>query len=86
MKGKVLGKPTELILTNEQYHKLKAYTTGRGGNQSLCQRVFDSVKAKNGRLVAHVYDADMERITKLINRPDNGSWQDLFREIVCSGK
>lgn len=82
MKGKVLGKATELTLTQEQYDKLQEYTTGRGGNQSLCERVHDSVKPKDGKLVAHVYEADMERINTAVQRPDKGSWQDLFREIM----
>ncbi len=82
MKGKVLGKATELTLTQEQYDRLQAYTIGRGGNQSLCERVYDSVKTKAGKLVAHVYEADMERINKLVQRSDDGSWQDLFRDIM----
>ena len=86
MKGKVLGKATELALNQEQYDKLQTYTVGQGGNQSLCQRVYDSVKTKDGKLVARVYEADMERINKLVQRPDDGSWQDLFREIINANK
>ena len=82
MKGKVLGRAKELVLTQEQLDKLQAYTVGQGGNQSLCQRVCDSVKTKEGKLVAHVYEADMERINKLVQRPDEGSWQDVFRDIM----
>ena len=82
MKGKVLGKAQELTLTQEQYDKLQAYTVGQGGNQSLCQRVHESVKTKDGKLVAYVYEADMERINVMVQRPDKGSWQDLFREIM----
>ena len=86
MKGKVLGKATELALSREQYDKLHTYTVGRGGNQSLCQRVYDSVKTKDGKLFAYVYESDMERIGKLVERPDDGSWQDLFREILSVNK
>ena len=86
MKGKVLGKARELILTQEQHDKLQSYTTGQGGNQSLCQRVHDSVKTRNGKLVAQVYEADMKRIYKEVQRPDKGSWQDLFREIMEANK
>lgn len=86
MKGKVLGKATELTLTQDQYNKLQEYTTGQGGYQSLCQRVHDSVKTKDGKLVAHVYEADMERINATVQRPDKGSWQDLFREIMNANK
>ena len=86
MKGKVLGKATELTLTQEQRDKLQAYTVGQGGHQSLCQRVYDSVKTKDGKLVAYVYEADMDRINTLVQRPDDGSWQDLFREIINANK
>jgi hypothetical protein len=86
LKGKVLGKTRELILNQEQFDKLQTYTTGQGGNQSLCQRVYDSVKTRDGTLIARVYEADMERINKLVERPDNGSWQDLFREIINANK
>ena len=86
MKGKVLGKATELTLTQDQYDRLQAYTVGKGGNQSLCERVHDSVRTKDGRLVARVYEADMKRINKLIVRADEGSWQDLFREIIHANK
>jgi len=86
MKGKILGKVRELILTDEQYDRLQECTTGRGGYQSLCQRVYDSVKTKSGKLVAHVYEADMERINKAAQRNDSGSWQDLCREILCANR
>ena len=86
MKGKVLGKAKELTLTEEQYGKLQEYTTGQGGYQSLCQRVYDSVKKTDGKLVARVYEADMERINTAVQRPDKGSWQDLFREIMNANK
>jgi len=86
MKGKVLGRVKELLLTQEQYDKLEGCTTGRGGNQGLCQRVHDSVKTKDGKLVAHVYEADMERINTAVQRQDRGTWQDLFREIMNANK
>ncbi len=86
MKGKVLGKAKELTLTQNQYDRLGAYTVGKGGNQSLCGRVHDSVKIKDGKFVAYVYEADMERIHTAVQRPDKGSWQDLFREIMSANE
>ena len=82
IKGKVLGRVTELKLTQEQYEKLQRSTTGQGGHQSLCQRVYESVVKKNGDLVALVYDVDMERIRVEVQRPDRGTWQDNFRAIM----
>lgn len=86
MKGKVLGKVRELVITQEQHTRLLDYTTGKGGRQDLCQRVYDSVAHKAGKLVARVYDADMARIEELIARPDTGGWQDLFREVMEANK
>ncbi|MBI4207145.1 MAG: hypothetical protein HY527_19150 [Betaproteobacteria bacterium] len=83
-KSKILGKVRELILTPEQHTKLQEFTTGQGGYQSLCARVYDSVKSRDGKLIARVYEADMERIQKAVDRPDTGGWQDLFREIMAA--
>lgn len=85
-KGKILGKATALILTRDQSSRLREYTTGQGGYQSLCQRVYDSASESAGKLVARVYEKDMERIRKASERPDYGSWQDLFREILEANK
>ena len=82
MKGRTLGKPTDLVITAEQRQKLLEYTTGQGGRQDLCRRVYDSVRTIDNKLAARVYQADMERIHELVNRDDSGGWQDLFREIL----
>ncbi|MDB5808826.1 MAG: hypothetical protein JWN94_948 [Betaproteobacteria bacterium] len=82
MKGKVLGKITKLRITQEQFDKVKSGTAGIGGHQSLCQKFCDGVKTENGTMYAHVYDADMVRIKTLVDRPDDGSWQGVFREIL----
>lgn len=84
MKGKVLGKAKELVLTEQQYQTLNDCTTGQGGYQSLCQRIYDSVTTKNGQRVAKVYEADMERMTKAAARSDHGTWQDLCRAILSA--
>ena len=84
MKGKVLGRVAELTVTEEQCAKLQRSTTGQGGHQSLCQRVYDSVVKKDGKLVARVYEVDMERIRAEVQRPDRGTWQDTFREIMSA--
>lgn len=86
IKGKILGKAKELILTEAQYAKLQEYTAGQGGLQDLCRKLHDNAKRRNGKLVVTVYTTDMERIERWIERPDTGGWQDLFREIVASNK
>lgn len=85
-KGKVLGRATVLILTRSQYDRLRDYTTGQGGYQSLCERVYQDAKESDGKLVTRVYEKDMDRIKKAVERPDRGSWQDLFREIMDTNK
>lgn len=84
IKGKILGRATELTITEEQYEKLLRCTTGQGGNQSLCQRVYDGVIQRDGKRIARVYTADMERIKTAVQRPDKGTWQDVFREIMSA--
>jgi hypothetical protein len=39
---------------------------------------------KDGKLIARVYGVDFERIQKVVDRPDTGGWQDLFREIMAA--
>ena len=84
MKGKVLGRVTKLLLTTEQHARLLACTTGQGGNQSLCQKIYDSARSIDGKLFAHVYEKDMERIAIAVTRSDRGTWQDLLREIMAA--
>ncbi len=60
-KSKVLGKGRELVLTAAQHDRLHEYAKGRGGYQALCGRVHFSRKAKDGKLVAFIYNDDMER-------------------------
>jgi len=76
--GRVLGKIRELVITQEQHKRFLDYTTDKGGRQDLCQRVYDSVAHKDGKLVARVYDADMVRIGELIARPDTGAGRICF--------
>lgn len=82
MTGEQLGKITELVVTPEQQATLMKCTTGKGGNQSLCKRVYDSIEPRDGVLIAKVSQQDMERINTAVNRPDRGTWQDVFRGIM----
>ena len=86
MKVKVLGKSRQLVVTPEQYVKLREYTTGQGGSQNLCQKVCDRVRRKDGKLVALVYEVDMDRIQIELDRQGTGGWQNLFREIMAANK
>lgn len=58
----------------------------QSASHKLCQRLYDSVKTKDEKLVARVYEADMERINKAAQREDEGTWQDLCRAILSANK
>lgn len=81
---RVLGRARELVLTPQQRDKLLEYTKGRGGYQSLCGRVYNSIKTKNGELVATVYEEDMVRVLGAAARGDDGGWEALFRDIMAA--
>ena len=81
-KGKVLGKGRGLVLTLAQRNKLQEYTKGVGGFQDLCARVDHSIRTKDGKLVALVYEADMRRILEAAQNGDAGGWEGLFRDIM----
>ena len=82
MKPKTLGKITRLTLTKELYDRLPQLTSGQGGYQSAFQRIFDSVKMVDGRLVAHLIPKDMQNLREWANRDDAGSWQDWARSAL----
>jgi hypothetical protein len=84
IKGKVLGKGRELILTADQRDKLQDYTKGQGGYQGLCGRVHHSTRTKGSKLVAFVYEEDLGRILEAAQHGDEGGWQGLFREIMTA--
>lgn len=81
-KGRVLGKGRELVVTPAQRDKLLEYTKGTGGFQGLCGRVHHSIRSKDGKLVALVYEKDMESILGAAQNGDAGGWEGLFRDIV----
>jgi hypothetical protein len=76
------AKGRELALTPNQRDKLYEYTRGKGGYQSLCERVHRSIKTKDGKLFASAYQDDMERILEAAAHGDDGGWQALFRDIL----
>jgi len=78
------GKSYELVITPSQRDKLHEYTNGQGGYQTLCRRIHDSIKSKDGKLIALVFQHDMERILEGAAHGDQGGWQALFREIITA--
>ena len=83
-KGKVLGKGRELIVTPAQRDKLLEYTKGSGGYQGLCGRVHHNIKTKDGKLIALMYENDMESILEAAQNGDAGGWEGLFRDIMSA--
>ena len=82
MKGKVLGKATQLVLSEEQHAKLPSLAVGQGGYQTVFARIRDNVKKVNGNLVATVYTNDLEKLREWAQRPDEGTWQDWARSVL----
>jgi len=83
MKGRILGKATQLVLTKKLHEELPGLAVGRGGYQSTFGRVLDSVKIIDGKPVAHVYTKDMEKLQEWAQRNDAGSWQDWARAALA---
>ena len=84
MKGKVLGKATQLVLTKEQHEKLPALAVGRGGYQTVFAKIYDSVKIVNGNPTAAVYTNELDKLKDWAQRPDEGSWQDWARSVLTA--
>jgi len=82
-KGKVLGKSRDLVITASQLERLNRLKTGKGGNQSLFERISARVKTSNSQTMISVYDVDYSRLRELAVRDDEGSWQDWAREVLA---
>jgi hypothetical protein len=78
------GRVYELVVTQSQRDKLQEYTQGQGGYQSLSRRIHDSIRGKNGKLVAHVNQYDLDRVLEAAAHGSEGGWQGLFRDIAAT--
>jgi hypothetical protein len=72
---------TERILDFQCAHSIKTHFSDC---DRFSVRRVSVASVRGGRLVARVYDKDMERIAELVGRRDCGGWQDLFREIMLA--
>jgi hypothetical protein len=68
-----------LKLTVLQMYDLDRAGNGSGGNQTLCRKLHSRIDEQQQ---TWVLPKDLERMKKYANRPDNGTWQRLYREIL----
>ena len=74
--------PTVISMSPEQHKRLGQLRSVKGDHQEMCQRIYEKVKTKDGRVHALVLSTDMTLIKDTLKRGDTGAWQDLFQEIM----
>jgi len=75
--------PTSIIMTDDQYARLRKLSYERGDHQEMCRRIVGRVNGKyNGHLRCIVLATDMSQIRTAVDGGEVGNWQDLFREII----
>lgn len=86
IKGKNLGRTTQLVLTPEQHKQLQegGLTTGVGSPQETYRRVAALVRTHSGKPVAHVTDRELEGLRKCAQREGTGGWQDWARAVFMA--
>ena len=87
MKGKVLGKLTNLKLTPQQADDARNYGKIKktdGGYQVTFREISAAIQTINGAPVARVYDTVLDKIKAYANRVDGGSYQDWCRDVLTA--
>ena len=74
--------PAVISMSPEQHKRLGQLKFMEGDHQEMCQRIYERVETKDGRVHALVLSTDMASIKDAVKRGDTGAWQDLFREIM----
>ena len=75
--------PSILVMSDDQYARLRRLSYEAGGHQTMCHRIASRVNGqKDGHVACTVFATDLSQIVKAVKGGDTGSWQDLFREIL----
>lgn len=84
IKGKVLGKVTQLKLTQAQYDELMAggLTTGQGGPQGTFSRIQGQVRKKDGEIIANITDRELDGLRTATGFSGTGGWQNWARAVL----
>lgn len=78
------ARPSQLIMTHEQYGRLGKLSDAKGDHQEMLSRIHHRIRENKGNIHALVLATDMSTIQQAIEKNQNGAWQDLFREILGS--
>lgn len=76
------GLPKGVLLSPDQYKRLRLLACEKGDHQELCKRVYDNVRTNGEKVIAVIFSTDLKRIQEALKRNEAGKWQDLFREIL----
>lgn len=80
------GRPSIIVMTEDQHKQLGLLTGENGAHQDLCKRVYQGVKVTNGQFKTLVLSSDMARIQDMLKHRETGKWQDLFRDIMSGNR
>jgi hypothetical protein len=87
VKGKVVGKWREFVLTPAQRDTIMNAQHEGGGHEQLYGRLAYAIRTRDdGTIVMKIVGDDVERLKKLAARNDNGTWQRLARELFAKDK
>lgn len=79
--------PSRMVMNDDQYARLTKLRYEKGDHQEMCRRIFERVEGKkDGRVACVVLATDLARIRQAVDGGETGNWQNLFREIISSGK
>lgn len=79
--------PSLMVMSEDQYARLAKLRYEKGDHQEMCRRIFERLEGKkDGRVACVVLATDMARIRQAVDGGETGNWQNLFREIISSGK
>lgn len=76
------ARPTLMVMTLEQYSRLRNLSFTKGDHQKMCQRISQRTETHGEQVVALVLSTDRALILEAIKNNESGEWQDLFREII----
>ncbi len=75
------AQPIIISMSPDQHKRLGQLRPEKKEHKEMCQRIFQRMEEKNGRVYAMVLSTDNALIKKAIEKEETGAWQDLFREI-----
>jgi hypothetical protein len=78
--------PTQMVMSKAQFETLRKLAFQQGDQKEMLHRIFLRTEKHEGLQVTWVLATEAKVITEAVNRGDQGSWQDFFREMIEGGK